>query len=54
MLQAQSDRYYNYARLLEGAGPRLKEIILDRAAHDYGITLEELAALCHLAYPEEV
>lgn len=54
MLQAQSDRYYKYGRLLEGAGPKLKEIILDRAAHDYGITLEELVSLCRLAYPEEV
>ena len=41
----------DYKRALEGAGPRLTEIILDRAAQDKGIDLLELKELVGFAYP---
>lgn len=41
-----------YKEALNGAGPKLKEIILERAARDDGIELLELKALAALAYPE--
>ena len=31
--------FEDYRKALEGAGPKLKELILDRAAHDPGIHL---------------
>ena len=46
--------YYDYLAELQGAGPKLKEIILDKAAHDRTVTLSELCALTRAAYPEEV
>lgn len=46
-------RVETYKRYLEGAGPKLKEIILDRAAQDTSISLEELSDLVRYAYPEE-
>lgn len=46
--------YYDYLAELQGAGPKLKEIILDRAARDKNISLSELCALTRAAYPEEV
>ena len=47
------DTLENYAQALEGAGPKLKELILDRAAQDEDIGLEELVELVRMAYPEE-
>ena len=46
--------FRDYRQALEGAGPRLKELILDRAAHDPGIDFFELRELVRFAYPEEV
>lgn len=43
----------DYKKALHGAGPKLKEIILDRAAHDRDIDLVELKELVGLAYPED-
>ena len=45
--------YEDYRAALEGAGPKLKEIILDRAAQDPGIEFPELKELVDLAYPDE-
>ncbi len=42
-----------YKKALHGAGPKFKEIILDRAAHDRDIDLVELKELVDLAYPED-
>ena len=41
-----------YKEMLIGVGPKLKELILDRAAHDSEISLTELRLLA-TAYPEE-
>lgn len=46
--------FEEYRDALEGAGPKLKELILDRAAHDPKIDFSELRALVSFAYPEEV
>ena len=46
--------FEDYRKALEGAGPKLKELILDRAAHDPGIDLMELKELVSSAYPEDV
>lgn len=46
--------FEDYRKTLEGAGPKLKELILDRAAHDPGIGLMELKELVSGAYPEDV
>ena len=46
--------FEDYRKALEGAGPKLKELILDRAAHDPGIDLMELKELVSGAYPEDV
>lgn len=43
----------NYLEALEGAGPKLKEIILDRAAQDKDISVWDLKELVKAAYPEE-
>ena len=49
-----TDQYYRYAGFLENAGQKLKERVLDRAAQDKALPLDELVALCRVAYPEEV
>lgn len=41
-----------YKAALEGAGPRLKENILNRAEQEGDISFEEFVALCKQAYPE--
>lgn len=44
----------DYKMALRGAGPKLTENILDRAAADTGIdglTRDEFMALCDIAYP---
>ena len=46
--------FAEYRDALEGAGPKLKELILDRAAHDPKIDFPELKALVGFAYPGEV
>ena len=43
-----------YRDALEGSGPKLKELILDRAAHDPKIDFAALKALVAFAYPGEV
>lgn len=45
--------FEEYCEILEGAGWKLKEIVLDRAANDEGIDLRQLKALIEIAYPEE-
>lgn len=48
----QSVTFEDYKTALEGAGPKLKELILDRAAHDpEAVSFQEFIQLCHLAYP---
>lgn len=49
-----NEAYVTYLEALAGAGPKLKEIILDRAARDGRVSLEELCRLVRSAYPEEV
>lgn len=45
--------FEDYRAALEGAGPKLKELILERAANDTdGLTFRQFIRLCHLAYPE--
>ncbi len=46
--------FKNYCEALDGAGPKLKELILDRAAHDPQISLKELKNLVRIAYPDPV
>ena len=46
-------KFDDYRDALDSAGPKLKELILDRAAHDPMIGLSELTALVKAAYPEE-
>lgn len=46
--------FEDYRAALDGAGPKLKELILDRAAHDTRIDLSELRVLVRYAYPDEV
>lgn len=43
--------FEDYWRALDGAGPKLKEVILDRAAHDEEIDFPELKRLVDKAYP---
>lgn len=45
--------FEDYRRVLEGAGPKLKELVLDRAAHDPEIDLPQLKELVDIAYPGE-
>lgn len=45
--------YDDYRNVLSGAGPKLKELVLDRAAHDRNIDLIQLKSLVDFAYPEE-
>ena len=49
---ALNPMFQAYSDILENAGPKLKEIILDRAAHDSKIDMWELTALVKTAYPE--
>lgn len=43
----------DYRAALDGAGPKLKELILERASHDTeGITFPEFIRLVQIAYPE--
>lgn len=44
---------HDYKLALEGAGPKFKELILDRAAHDDNISVWDLKELVKAAYPEE-
>lgn len=44
--------FEDYRAALEGAGPKLKELVLDRAAHDPAIDFKVLKALVEFAYPE--
>lgn len=44
--------FEDYKKALDGAGPKLKELILDRAAQDRGIDFLELKELADLAYPD--
>lgn len=45
--------FEDYREALEEAGPKLKELILERAANDTeGITFREFIRLCKLAYSE--
>lgn len=45
--------FEDYYRALDGAGPKLKELILDRAAHDHSIDFIELRELVDHAYCPE-
>lgn len=45
--------FEDYRKVLEGAGPKLKELVLDRAAHDPEIGLPQLKELVDIAYPGE-
>lgn len=45
--------FQDYRKVLEGAGPKLKELVLDRAAHDPEIDLTQLKDLVDIAYPGE-
>ena len=42
----------DYCKSLEGAGPKLKELVLDRAAHDRNIDFMQLSELVAFSYPE--
>lgn len=42
----------DYLCALDGAGPKMKEIILERATQDEGIELPDLKRLVDKAYPE--
>lgn len=44
--------FEEYREALVNAGPKLKELILDRAAHDRGIGLFDLWELVGTAYPD--
>lgn len=50
--RAHNRIFEEYRDALNGAGPRFKELILDRAAHDRAICLPELMDLVRYAYPE--
>lgn len=45
--------FEEYLQALEGAGPRLKEMILHRAEQEDDISFEEFVELCNRAYPDE-
>lgn len=42
-----------YQEALQGAGPKLKELILERAAQEDWLDLMDLRALVKLAYPDD-
>lgn len=45
--------FEDYRSALEGAGPKLKELVLDRAAHDPQIDFSALKELVDFAYRDE-
>lgn len=45
--------YSEYWYALGVAGPKMKELILDRAAHDPQLTLGQIMTLVIRAYPEQ-
>lgn len=45
--------FEDYMYALDGAGPKLKEIILERATQDEDIEFPDLKRLVDKAYPEE-
>ncbi len=45
--------FQEYYDALEEAGPKMKELVLDRAANDSEISLSELQQLVRRAYPEQ-
>lgn len=45
-------KFEDYQEALDGAGPKLKEVILERAAHDENLGIRELKRLAELAYPD--
>lgn len=47
-------QFKDYQQALDGAGPKLKELILERAAHDHSIDFMELRELVDWAYPEQI
>lgn len=49
----ERNTFEEYKRALEGAGPRLKEMILHRAEQEADISFDEFLELCKLAYPED-
>ncbi len=42
----------DYLEALDGAGPKLRELVLDRAAHDPAIDLNDLVTLAKAADPD--
>ena len=44
--------FADYKAALKGAGPKLKEIILERAVQDSDIEFPELKKLVDFAYPD--
>ena len=44
--------FQDYQEALDGAGPKLKKVILERAAHDENLGIRELTRLAELAYPD--
>ena len=44
--------FEDYREALEGAGPKLKEIILEHAAQYGDLEFPDFIRLCKLAYPE--
>lgn len=50
----RSSVFESYCDALDGAGPKLKELILDRAANDAEISLQDLKRLVERAYPEQI
>ncbi len=51
--ETMGSTFEEYLKALEGAGPRLKELILHRAEQEGEITFEEFLELCKRAYPED-
>lgn len=47
-------QFEDYLDALDGAGPKLKELILERAAHDHSIDFMELRKLVKQAYPDSI
>jgi len=43
--------YQDYMNALDGVGPKLKEIVLERATKDGNINFQQLKALVDYAYP---
>lgn len=49
----RTGHFQEYWDSLEEAGPKMKELVLDRAANDSEISLFELRQLVSRAYPEQ-